>query len=315
MRHCRKIIIATLIGLVSTSEVGLSQYVTGASLADEIRACKQSIDAAHGHSSWESWLKLAMLYQDAAQYEDAERAYGESIRLLKADDPIRLAYALDGMGTLYVEMGAYSKAEPLEQKALAIREERKDSVGIGRSRMHLAVLSLGTHELTEAASEAEQAVNLLVPEGVGIEAGSGGTPEEKMTALIDLSLVRCAQGKCAEALPHLRRALNFARSNYTTKSIPVGFLNFLIGYASWKSGDSRRAGKLMKTGLSEMDAEIGWGHPTYVSALMQYETFLLEKGRNVEASRIRAEISLTNSSHRQEEQASGEAVPWEGSTR
>ena len=66
----------------------------------------------------------------------------------------------------------------------------------------------------------------------------------------------------------------------------------------------------MKTGLSDMDAELGWGHPTYVSALMQFETFLLEKGRNVEASRIRAEISRTKSSRRQEEQASGEAVPW-----
>jgi hypothetical protein len=33
----------------------------------------------------------------------------------------------------------------------------------------------------------------------------------------------------------------------------------------------------MKTGLSDMDAELGWRHPTYVSALMQYETFQIEE--------------------------------------
>jgi tetratricopeptide (TPR) repeat protein len=315
MRHFWRIIIATLIGLGSTCEVGLSQHVTGASLTDEISACKESINAAHGHSDGESWLKLAMLYQDAAQYENAERAYSESIRLLEADDPIRLAYALDGMGTLYVEIGAYAKAEPLEQESLVIREERKDSVGAGRSWMHLAVLSLGEHELTEAASEAEQAVTLLVPEGAGIQAGGGGTPVEKTTALIDLSLVLCAQGKYAEALPHLRSALDLARSNYAAKSIPVGYLNFLIGYASWKSGENRCAGKLMKNGLSDMYAEVGWGHPTYVSALMQYETFLQEKGKNVGASRIDEEIWRAKSARRQEEQASGGSVPLEGSTQ
>jgi hypothetical protein len=95
-----------------------------------------------------------------------------------------------------------------------------------------------------------------------------------MTAVIDLSLVRCAQGRCGEALPDLQWALNLAGSSYSEKAMPVGFLSFLVGYASWKSGDSAGAGDRMKAGLSGMETELGWGHPTYVAAKAQYETFL-----------------------------------------
>ena len=164
--------------------------------------------------------------------------------------------------------------------------------------MHLAMLSLGKHDLANAATDAELAVSLLVPEGTGPEAQSGASPEEKMTALINLSLVRCAQGACADALPHLRRALDLAQASYAAKSIPVGFINYLMGYAYWKTGDNGSASDLMKIGVSAMEGQLGWGHPTYILALTQYELFLRQIGHNADAVRVRAKITQVNASLR-----------------
>ena len=167
------------------------------------------------------WWHLAMLYQDAARYEDAERAYTKALELLKTGDRAMLANAMDEMGTMYMETGNYAKAEPLEREALAMREAGNDSVGVGRSWMHLTMLSLGRHNLANAANYAELAADRLVPERTGHAAEKVATPEEKMTALIYLSLVRCAQRDCAQAIPELRAASGIAQASYGAGGLPV----------------------------------------------------------------------------------------------
>lgn len=285
-------------GMLSIREVGWAQSTTASALAGDVRADELQAKGQIKQRNGETWWKLARLYQDAARYGDAEHAYGKALELLKTGDRTTFANAEDCMGTMYVETGRYALAEPLEQDALASRETERDSVGIGTSWMHLAMLSLGKHDLAKAATDAELAVSLLVPEGTGPEAQSGATPVEKMTALINLSLVRCAQGACADALPHLRRALDLAQASYAAKSIPVGFINYLMGYAYWKTGDNGSASDLMKIGVSAMEGQLGWGHPTYISALTQYEVFLKQIGHKADAAQVRAKIARVNASLR-----------------
>jgi tetratricopeptide (TPR) repeat protein len=251
---------------------------------------------------------LAILYQDAARYEDAERAYSKAVELLKTGDRITLANVMDGMGTMYVETGKYAKASPLEREALAIRGAQKDSVGIGRSWMHLAMLSLGKRDIADAATYAEMAVERLVPERAGHEVQNAATPEEKMTALIYLSLVRCAQGVCAAALPELKLARGLAQASRGEETFPVAFTDFILGYVYWKSGDNRSAAGLMKSGTAGMEAQLGWGHPTYISAMKQYEAFLKQTRRNAEAAEVRRKIVSIQASHRQAEAAAGETM-------
>jgi hypothetical protein len=50
------------------------------------------------------------------------------------------------------------------EEELSIRVEEKDSVGIGVSHMHLAMLSLVRRQLAPAQIDAETAVPPLVPE-------------------------------------------------------------------------------------------------------------------------------------------------------
>jgi tetratricopeptide (TPR) repeat protein len=257
----------------------------------EIRELEMAVEKAPAKDDGTAWLKLAILHQDAAEYRDSEHAYRRAIKLLMAGNRPTFADALDQMGTMYAECGELAKAEPLERRALAIRETENDSLGIGVSHMHLAVLLLGRRDLASAEAEAEQATRLLVPERSGSAAQTAATPEEKMTALIDLSLVRCARGDCASAIPDLKRAQQLAEANYAANSIPVGFLDFLMGYASWKTGDSPAAGELMKKGIQELETQVGWGHPTYISALRQYRTFLTQNGQTTQAAEIQVKIS------------------------
>jgi len=260
-------------------------------LATQIREQEKFVEAEPGKSDGEAWLKVAILRQDAAQYRDSERAYQTAIALLKSGDSATLADALDSMGTMYAECGRFSEAEPLERRALSIREERKDLRGIGISHMHLAVLLLGKREFPSAEAEAQMAVSLLVPEQDHLAAIPASTPEQKMTALIDLSLARCARRACATAIPDLRRALGIAHANYTANSIPVGFLDFLLGYALWKSGVNNSADELMKRGTQELSTQLGWGHPTYIQVLRQYGIYLDQTGHSSEGKDIAARIA------------------------
>jgi tetratricopeptide (TPR) repeat protein len=254
-------------------------------LAAQIREREMAVQLAPGKSDGKAWLELAVLRQDAAQYRDSERAYRKAIALLRSGDRLTLAAALDQIGTMYVECGQFSKAEPLEQKALAIRENASDVLGVGISHMHLSVLLLGRREFFSAQAEAEMAVRLLVA------AHSAATPEEKMNALIDLALARCARDTCATAVSDLKRALRIAHTSYTPDSIPVGFLDFLLGYAQWKSGDHDSAGELMKKGTQELSIHLGWGHPTYLLALRQYRIFLTQSGHTAEAGEVTDRIA------------------------
>jgi tetratricopeptide (TPR) repeat protein len=280
---------AALLMVVICAQGRAQNQRTGA-IAMQILGQEIAVEAGPGRHDGEAWLKLAVLRQDAAQYPESERAYRKAIALLKSSDKAAFADALDHMGTMYVESGRISKAERLERKALKIREDENDLLGIGLSHMHLGALLLGRRDLPSAEAEAEMAVSLLAPHEVQSPFQAAATPEEKMTALIDLSLVRCARNNCAAAVPDLKRALRLAHTNYTANSIPVGFLDFLLGYALWKIGDSHSAQELMENGTRELETQLGWGHPTYIQALRQYRLFLIQVGHRTDADQVEASI-------------------------
>jgi tetratricopeptide (TPR) repeat protein len=293
MRAEMNAVAAVWMGIAVASTGGMAQRNEANNpIADQIRVQEAAVASAAGETDGTAWLKLAVLYQDAARYEDAEPAFNRAIRLLKTRDHTLYADALDHMGTMYVERGKFGKAEPLERKALAIREDANDTSAIGTSYMHLAVLAYGQHDMAAADSDAGMAVSLLVPERATDRTRTEATPEEKMSALIDLSLIKCARGDCAGSIPELNRALCLAHANYEANSVPVGFLDFLLGYATWKNGDVKQAPDLMKRGIDEMQQPLGWGHPTYIAALKQYRSLLTQIGSHAEADEVDRRIAL-----------------------
>jgi len=278
--------------VVGFTGVGISAQDRGTSLlAEQIHEQEMAIERAQGNSDGKAWLKLAILRQNAAHYRDSEQAYRRAIALLKSGDRDTLADAMDRMGTMYAECGEFSKAERLERKALDIRERENDVTLIGISHTHLSVLLLGKREYASAEAEAEMATRLLIPKQTQPVSQTTATPENQMSALINLALVQCARGACRSAEPQLRCALRIAHMNYSDNSIPVGFIDFLLGYVLWKSGDNQSAEELMRNGTQELSTQLGWGHPMYVRAMKQFETFLTQAGHTSEADEIRARIA------------------------
>ena len=282
--------VVVLVALLIGCGLAVGQSDSETQLAKAIRAAQSTASSAGGRTNGVAWLRLAILYQDAARYDDAEGAFRKAIDLLKTQERARYADALDRMGAMYVERGKFGKAVPLEQKALEIRQESKDAVGVGRSYMHLSLIAYGKHDLAGAEADAEMAVSLLAPEHPA-DGRDGGTPEEKMSALIDLGLIRCARGACDAATHDLECALRMATADYASNSVPVGFLHFLLGYAQNKSGDAEGGMSLMKCGIDEMKTQLGWGHPTYIAALKEYRAVLVKTGHGEEAGEVGESIA------------------------
>jgi hypothetical protein len=278
--------------MIATNIKSFAQYrdVNPQTLSTQISAQETIAKTVTDGKGWAAWLKLAVLLQDAARYRESEDAYLRTMDLVKSQDPATVADVQDNMAMMYVESGQLTKAEPMERQALATREKEHDQLGAGVSHMHLAMLLLGEGALHSAETEAEIAVRLLVPEYSSSSANSAATPEEKMTALIDLSLVRCASGAWATTVPSLSWALKIAHASYPDISIPVGYINFLLGYADWKTGESQSGDELMKQGVHELATQLGWGHPAYLRALRQYRAYLTQTGRKAEARRIASEL-------------------------
>ena len=234
-----------------------------------------------------TWWKLAMSYQDAARFVEAERAYGKAMELMKPGGPVALADVMDCLGTMYVQMGRLAEGEQLERKALGMRQEHKDSLGVGLSWMHLAMLSMGKHENADSEMYAELAVERLVPE----KGESAATDEQKMTALTYLALARCGAHACKDSMKPLQRAMTIAESSYADKSFPVSYVRFLEGYVDWKRGNDRAAARLMKIGTEGMETQLGWRHPTFVTAVRQYESFLVATRRTAQAMEVREKLT------------------------
>jgi tetratricopeptide (TPR) repeat protein len=308
MRNVSRFLMVFFSLLAITAE-GLAQIPNAATGSDEIRRYESLLQQPAAINSGAEWWKLAALYQNAARYADAERAYTKAGALLGSSDPTTRANLMDQMGTMYVEMGRYDVAEQLEQRALALRQSQKDPLGIGVSWMHLAMLSLGKHRNADGEMYAELAVERLVPERTAQADEHAATPEQKMTALIYLSLARCAAHNCAGALAPLKKAMTIAEANYPKRSFPVAYISFIEGYAEWRRGDNRSAARLMQSGTEGMEAQLGWGHPTYVSALCKYETFLAQSGHQAEAAAVRQKLERISGPRPAAQSARAERVP------
>ncbi len=108
---------------------------------------------------------------------------------------------------------------------------------------------------------------------------------DRIVARSALSLAICYLKDCPSAIPLLKDTVEEAKAKLQPDDFPIGFGDFLLGYAYWKSGNVSAAGQHLQDGTAAMKRQLGWGHPAYVGALKQYELFLREN-RQVEAANV-----------------------------
>jgi tetratricopeptide (TPR) repeat protein len=226
------------------------------------------------------YTQLSLAYENATQRAQSEAAAEHAVSLARhAPEPNpELAAAITQLGILHVAMGKLRESEKEEQEGLKIREKLGDRLQIARSWNDLAELFIAQGKFEKARDFAQKAVAEFV-------ANEHAIVYDRIVARSSLSLALCYLKDCPSAIPLLKDAIDEAKAKLHPDDFPIGFGYFLLGYAYWKSGDMFDAGRYMQEGTAGMSRQLGWGHPSYLGALKQYEKFLREN-RQVEAANV-----------------------------
>jgi len=231
------------------------------------------------------YLELGLLYQEVAWWDRSEAALAHAVSLLRglSEPSGDLATAITQLGKLHVVMGKRRESEKEELEALKLRLELGDHLQIAHSWTDLAVLYLKQQKFAKARdfalqAEAEFAVNRQA------------SALDRVTVRSVLSEALCSLKDCASAIPLLTAALNEARTAFQPNDFIIGLCNYLLGDAYWKSGDILAAEDHMQRGTTQMSAQLGWGHPVYLTALKHYALFLRENQRMEAANIIERQI-------------------------
>jgi len=246
--------------------------------ADEAAVRKAEAAHATDEQLGVAYWRLGIAYEGAAEWGRSEAALERSASLFRrvADGGSKLATALNSLAVVHIATGELRKSEKEELEALNLREKMGDRLQIATGWSTLAALSLKQHKYEKARDFAGKAV-------AEFAANPKADETDKVAAEYALGMALCSLKDCASAVPVLKQALDDARAHFPAQELPVSMGEFLLGYAHWKSGDVQGAGREMQAGVTDMNAELGWGHPTYVAVLGLYAKYLHET-RNVEAA-------------------------------
>ena len=225
------------------------------------------------------YLEIGIRCEDVARWDQSETALKHAILLFRRANESNgeLPTAITQLGSMYVAIGRLREAEKEEVEALKMREALNNRLWIARSWADLAALYLAKNKFATARDYAQKAVAELV-------VNEGADAFDKVSARYGLALALCSTKECPSAIPLLKDAIDEARAGLPNKFL-VGFGNYLLGYAYWKSGNMDDAGPLMRQGTDDMGALLGWGHPSYVVSLRHYAQYLRED-KNVAAAEV-----------------------------
>ena len=236
------------------------------------------------------YAELGLEYEDAAQYERSEAAMQRSVSLLRhaPDATPNLATAISHLGSLHVAMRKFRESESEEQEALQLRLNLGDRLKIARSWNDLAALSLAEHKIDRARDYAQKALDEFRMDG-------RAAVIDKLSARYALAMAFCYLKDCASAIPVLKEAVEEAKTMLQPGAFPIGFGNFLLGYAYWKCGNMVDAGPQFQEGTTAMSVQLGWGHPAYLAALRQYAAFLKQNKQKDVANALELRIRQAES--------------------
>ena len=214
------------------------------------------------------YSQLGLLYEAVGLWNRSESAFGRAVALFRRDGAsnAELATALADTGSMHNAMGKMRESEKEEKEALQIRETLNDQLQIARSRGDLAALAVAQQKYERGRDLAQQAVAEFIT-------NPKAQPSDLITARYILALAYCHLKDYAQAIPLLAKATEDAQIKAKSE-LTVGFGEFLLGYAYWRSGDAASANGHMGEGIARMKSELGWGHPSYLNALSYYAKFL-----------------------------------------
>lgn len=231
------------------------------------------------------WGQLASDYLNELEMPQAEQAYDHALNLLSKSVAARHDYALalDGLGTLYGQIGRMAESENCHRKALAIFDAEGDLTYSLALHANLAVLMQNEGRSKDAEKEASIAI-----EGMLGQARSDAS--DLTSAFIARGYARCRQRRCKEGLSDADQAVDIVRAYLPPNSLLAASSWSALGYMQWKTGDRAGAEEKMRRALQILSDKSDLPYPVLVAArirtLGQYQQFLNETRRKQEAQQI-----------------------------
>ncbi len=152
-------------------------------------ARRLGIVSTEGYASY----SIGLLLQLQGELVRAKEWFNKSLTLFKrADDRVASTYPLYSLGELALTQADFDGARKLLQQSLSARQEQQEKVGIAKSNLELALLSINEgHSLAEAEASARNAAQALRDAKV---------KDDEARAYAILSSALLAEGRSAEAL-------------------------------------------------------------------------------------------------------------------
>jgi tetratricopeptide (TPR) repeat protein len=233
------------------------------------------------------WSTLATAYQDGSDGAHALSAFERALQLLGKDAKDRANYAttLDNLGSLYLQYGRVSEAEVVRRRALTIRKEIGDPMGIAHSEQHVAEVELAKHRFKEAEKGARAAL--------AMEAAAGSDPVNvsmELSALVTLTFAECMRSKPEDALQDAERAMKLVESAFPNDTVERAHVSMALGFAEWKAGNTVEAESRMQEGMRVLRERLGMRSPVLLAAMYEYSWFLKGTGRGEELEAVQKQI-------------------------
>ena len=240
-------------------------------------------------SPWERYTDAGTEAYQQRQYAEAEKQFLAALQeaqKLGPEDP-RVGTSLNNLGVLYKTQGKYAEAEPLYQRALAIREKTlgPDNPNLIVNLNNLAMLYEAQGKYAEAEPLYQRA--LAIDEKAVTLDGLGLVPD-----LNNLAVLYDAQGKYAEAEALYQRALAILE-----KRLGPGNANVAERFRKRIYAEAEAQ---YKRALAIREKALGPDDPLVAQSLENYAALLRKiGGREEEAAKMEARAKAIRAKHAQ----------------
>ena len=229
-----------------------------------------------------AYLALGFAYSQEGRFTDAQAAFEQSLRVLKAEPQAASDYAsaLENYAGLYNEVGQLGVARVMWKKALHLRQQIGDHAAIMESLANLTSLALAEKRWREAkrywrtASDELRRAHDLVPGDIIVFHETEGRLES-------------STGHASAAVTSYQHALELCKQAYGEQHWITGWDQMLLGKAYAQTGDMGKALQEMRDGLAILARSLGHENPKFFGAQIIYAQLLDRSGAHADAAELR----------------------------